>query len=170
MAEETAGNGAVAEETQGAQFAVQRIYLKDVSFESPNAPQIFADPGSPQLQLNMGQTVNKVGEDLFDVQLTVTLTCKIEDRNVYLVEVKQAGLFLAKGFEERALDYVLATQCPAIIFPYARQVVSDLIQSGGFAPFYIQPLNFDALYQEQLRRRAQGQQGEIDLTANVGNA
>ena len=171
MAEEQTSNGAAAAETTGgAQFAVQRIYIKDVSFESPNAPQVFAEQEQPKLQLNMAQTVNRVGEDNYEVVLTVTVTCTVGEKTVYLVEIKQAGVFLASGFDERNLDYVLATQCPAIIYPYARQTVSDLIQGGGFSPFYLQPLNFDALYQENLRRRAEQQAEGGSAAPEVGHA
>lgn len=168
---EQAENGAAAgaDTSTGAQFAVQRLYVKDVSFESPNAPQVFTEQNQPKLQMNMSQNVTALGEDTFEVVLALTLTCAVEEKTVYLAEVKQAGVFLVNGFDDRSKDFVLGSQCPNILYPYARQVVSDLIQSGGFPPFYLQPLNFDALYNEQLRRRAE-QQVQVATGPEAGNA
>lgn len=165
---EQAENGAGADATNSAQFAVQRLYVKDVSFESPNAPQVFAEQNQPQLQMNMSQNVSALGDDTFEVVLALTLTCAVGEKTIYLAEVKQAGVFLVGGFDDRSRDIVLGSQCPNILYPYARQIVSDLIQSGGFPPFYLQPLNFDALYTEQLRRRAEQQQAVAGPEA--GNA
>lgn len=171
MAEQEAGNGGATSENQtGVQFAIQRLYLKDVSFESPGAPQIFTEQAQPQLQLNMSQNVNALGDDNYEVVLALTLTCNAGEKTVYLVEVKQAGVFLVRGLDDRGRDYVLGSQCPTILYPYARQAVSDLIQGGGFPPFHLQPLNFEALYQEQLRRRAGQQQAGAAPAADAGNA
>lgn len=157
MAEQN--NGAVATNEQQAQFTIQKIYVKDISFEAPNAPQVFNEPGQPQLELNLNQKVGRVGEGLFEVVLAVTVTCKLADKTVYLAEVEQAGLFQLAGFDERTLDMMLGTYCPNVLFPYVRQTVGDLVASGGFPPFYLQPINFEALYAEGLRRRAEQAQG-----------
>ncbi|MDY0021867.1 protein-export chaperone SecB [Arenimonas caeni] len=166
MAEQN--NGAVAANEQQAQFTIQKIYVKDISFEVPNAPQVFNEPGQPQLELNLNQKVGRVAESLFEVVLEVTVTCKLADKTIYLAEVQQAGLFQLAGFDERTLDMMLGTYCPNVLFPYVRQTVGDLVASGGFPPFYLQPINFEALYAEGLRRRAE--QVQANQAPGAGNA
>ena len=155
MAEQNNGAAGVDQ----AQFAIQKIYVKDVSFEVPGAPQIYNEPGTPQLELSLNQKVARVGEGLFEVGLNITLTCKLGDKVVYLAEVEQAGLFGLAGFDDRTLDMMLGTYCPNVLFPYARQAIGDLVAQGGFPPFYLQPINFEALYADGLRRRAEAAQG-----------
>lgn len=152
MTEATAGNGT----SQGAQLSVHKIYVKDSSFEAPSAPAIFQDQGQPQISLNLSQKVANFAENMFEVVLTVTVTCKLADKTAYLAEVQQAGVFGLAGFDNPNREAVLSTYCPNVLFPYARQAVSDLIQNGGFPPFLMQPINFEQLYAEQVRRRAEG--------------
>ena len=140
-----------------AQFTVEKIYIKDVSFEAPNAPQVFNEQGQPQLNMNLNQKVGRLDGDLFEVILGVTLTCTLNEKTVYLAEVEQAGIFGLAGFDDRTLDMMLGTYCPNVLFPYVRQSISDLITNGGFPPFYMQPINFEALYAEGLRRRTDPQ-------------
>lgn len=163
MAEQN--NGAVGADQ--AQFAIQKIYVRDVSFEVPGAPQIFNEPGQPNLELNLNQKVARVGDGVFEVALGITLTCKLGEKVVYLAEVEQAGLFALAGFDDRTLDMMLGTYCPNVLFPYARQAVGELVAQGGFPPFYLQPINFEALYAEGLRRRAEAAQGGA---VEAGNA
>jgi preprotein translocase subunit SecB len=151
-----------------AQFTVEKIYVKDVSFEAPNAPQVFNEQGQPQLNMNLNQKVARLEGDLFEVVLGVTLTCTLNDKTVYLAEVEQAGIFGLAGFDDRTLDMMLGTYCPNVLFPYVRQSISDLITNGGFPPFYMQPINFEALYAEGLRRRAE-QAGPVAVSEG-GNA
>lgn len=153
MAENTPSNGAAE---IGAQLSLQKVYIKDASFEVPGAPQIFQEQGQPQVQLNLQQQVGLLAENVYEVVLTVTVTCKLEEKTAYLAEVQQAGVFGVSGFDAQSRDTVLATYCPNVLFPYARQVVSDLIQNGGFPPFLLQPINFEALYAENARRQAEG--------------
>jgi preprotein translocase subunit SecB len=164
MAEQN--NGAAGADQ--AQFTIQKIYVRDVSFEVPGAPQIFNEPGQPQLELNLNQKVGRVAEGVFEVALGITLTCKLGEKTVYLAEVEQAGLFGLAGFDDRTLDMMLGTYCPNVLFPYARQAIGDLVAQGGFPPFYLQPINFEALYAEGLRRRAEAGQG--GSVAEAGNA
>ena len=152
MAEITTTNGAAE---AGAQLSLQKVYIKDASFEVPGAPQIFQEQGQPQVQLNLQQQVGMLAENVYEVVLTVTVTCKLEEKTAYLAEVQQAGVFGVTGFDAQTRDTVLATYCPNVLFPYARQIVSDLIQNGGFPPFLLQPINFETLYAEQARRQAQ---------------
>ena len=153
----------------GAQFTVEKIYVKDVSFEAPNAPQVFNEQGQPQLNMNLNQKVARLEGDIFEVVLGVTLTCTLNDKTVYLAEVAQAGIFGLSGFDDRTLDMMLGTYCPNVLFPYVRQSISDLITNGGFPPFYMQPINFEALYAEGLRRRSEQQPGSVAM-AEGGNA
>ena len=144
---------------QQAQFSVEKIFVKNVSFEAPNAPHIFNEQGQPQLNMDLNQKVARLADNAFEVALAVTLTCRLNDKTVYLAEVEQAGVFGLAGFDDRTLDMMLGTYCPNVLFPYVRQAVSDLILAGGFPPFYLQPINFEALYAEGLRRRAEAAQG-----------
>jgi len=172
MSEENT-NGAVApvDAATGPSFTVEKIYVKDVSFESPNAPAVFNDAVQPELQLNLNQRVQRLGESAFEVVLAVTLTCKAGEKTAYVAEVQQAGVFGLVGLDPQSIDVLLGTQCPNILFPYVRSLVSELIQAGGFPPFFLQPINFEALYAETLRQRAQ--QGETQSLADsepAGNA
>jgi preprotein translocase subunit SecB len=171
MSEETT-NGAVApvDAATGPAFTVEKIYVKDVSFESPNAPAVFNEAVQPELQLNLNQRVQRLGENAFEVVLAVTLTCKAGDKTAYVAEVQQAGVFGLVGLDPQSIDVLLGTQCPNILFPYVRSLVSELIQAGGFPPFFLQPINFEGLYAETLRQRQE--QGETSLADSepAGNA
>ncbi|HET6631454.1 MAG TPA: protein-export chaperone SecB [Rhodanobacteraceae bacterium] len=160
MAENTsAGNGqapiSAGEQAQQPQLNLQKVYVRDASFEVPNAPQVFQEQGQPQIQLNLAQKAANVAEGVHEVVLTLTVTCTLNDRTAYLAEVHQAGIFGATGFDAQNLAAVLGTYCPNVLFPYARQVLSDMVLNGGFPPFLLQPINFDALYAEQQKQQAQ---------------
>lgn len=157
MAEEipAQGNGQAAPQMQ---MALQKIYARDVSFEVPNAPKVFQEEGQPQVQLNLSHKATPLEGDNYEVVLTLTVTCTINERTAYLAEVHQAGVFSFVGFGQQDLSLVLATYCPNTLFPYARQAISDLVLNGGFPPLLLQPINFDALYAEQQRQ----QQTQID--------
>ena len=136
----------------------------------PGAPAIYSENVQPELQLNLNQRVQRLNENAFEVVLGVTLTCKAGDKVAYVAEVQQAGVFGLVGLEPQAVDGLLGTQCPNILFPYIRQLLSDLIQAGGFPPFFLQPINFDGLYAETLRQRAaQGEGGELANAEPAGN-
>jgi len=156
-----------------ATFQVEKIYVKDVSFEAPGAPQIFNEAGQPELQMNLNQKVQRLSDTAFEVVLGVTLTCNMSGKTAYLAEVQQAGVFTLAGFEDQGIDAMLGTQCPNLLYPYAATTVANLIQAGGFPPFFMQPINFEGLYAENLRQRAlQGASGNAGLggTETVGNA
>lgn len=172
MADETlngAGTADAATTAATAQLSINRIYLKDASFEAPGSPQVFAEQGQPQLQLNLSQKVATIADNTYEVLLTVTVTCTLNDKTAYLAEVQQAGLFGALGFDPKGLESVLSTYCPSALFPYARQAVSEMVTAGGFPPLFLQPINFDQLYADQLRRR-EGEAGAEGAAAPVGNA
>ena len=150
------------------QLVLQKIYVKDVSFEAPNAPQIFRDIDEneqPQVQLNLGQKATDLGENLYEVVLSLTLTCTVGTRTAYLAEVEQAGLFSIGGFSESDHAGIVGSYCPNLLFPYARQVISSMVLEGGFPPFLLQPINFDALFAEQQRRNMSGEEAPAQLNS-----
>jgi preprotein translocase subunit SecB len=150
------------EQQSEKQFMVHRIYTKDLSYESPNAPEIFRQEWQPKHELNLNTKVNKQGDDLYEVVLTVTVTTKIADKTALIVEVHQAGLFGAQGFPEPELGPLLGAYCPNLLFPYAREVVSDLVTKGSFPQLVLQPVNFDALFaqhQQQMSEQVEGESG-----------
>jgi preprotein translocase subunit SecB len=163
----TTGNGAAP---TGPSFTVEKLYIKDVSFEAPGTPQVFNEQGQPQLQMNLNQRVQRLSDEAFEVVLGVTLTCTIGEKTAYLAEVQQAGVFGLSGFDEMTLDVMLGTHCPNALYPYARQTVSDLITAGGFPPFLLQPINFEALYAENVRQRAAQVGDGLAGTETIGNA
>jgi preprotein translocase subunit SecB len=160
MAENIA-NGQANGQASQPQLVLQKIYVKDASFEAPNAPQVFQEIGEsdqqPQVQLNLGHKANDLGNDVYEVVLSLTLTCNMGERTAYLAEVHQAGIFGIEGFNDADRDGILGSYCPNLLFPYARQMVSSMVQEGGFPPFLLQPINFDALYAEQQRRSLSGE-------------
>ena len=153
MADEATNGAAGADASVGAQFNVQKLYLKNVSFESPGAPAVFQEQASPNLQINLNQKVAALDESTYEVVLSITLTCTVNDKTAYLAEVDQAGVFGLVGFDANSLDMMLGTHCPNVLFPYARHALGELISQGGFPPFLLQPLNFEGIYAENLRRR-----------------
>lgn len=134
------------------EFALKRIYVKDISFEAPNSPSIFIEEWKPQSNLNLNSKVNKLENDTYEVVLSVTVTAKDEDKTVFLVEVEQAGIFFLKNFPEMEMGHMLRAYCPNILFPYAREVVSDLVNKGSFPQLLLHPVNFDALYNQHLQQ------------------
>ncbi|WP_347987963.1 protein-export chaperone SecB [Methylomonas sp. AM2-LC] len=145
-------------ETNGAndkQFAIQKIYTKDISYETPNAPKIFTQQWEPTLDLNLGTHVDTLENSIYEVTLRITVTVKIGESTAYLVEVNQAGIFSIAGFSDQELGPMLGSFCPNIIFPYAREVVSDLVSKGGFPQLILTPVNFDALYVQHLQQAQQ---------------
>jgi len=164
-------NAVAAEANNGPAFTVEKIYVKDVSFESPNSPTIFNENVQPDLQLNLNQKVQRLSENAFEVVLGVTLTCKAGDKTAYVAEVEQAGVFGLIGLEPQAIDVLLGTQCPNILFPYVRSMVSALTRAGVSPPFYLQPINFEGLYAETLRQRQQQADGaSLADSEPAGNA
>jgi preprotein translocase subunit SecB len=136
------------------QFLVQRIYTKDISFEAPNTPQLFQENWSPQINVGLGSEVNKVNEELLELVLKVSVEAKHEEKTVFLVEIQQAGLFAIQGFNEQEADALMGVAAPNVLFPYAREVVSDLVTRGSFPQFVLQPVNFEAIYAQQRQAKA----------------
>jgi preprotein translocase subunit SecB len=137
------------------QFSIQKIYTKDISFETPESPKIFTEKWEPSVDFNLGTNVESMEDNLYEVSLTVTVTVKTADKTAYLVEVCQAGIFTLKGFTEQETGSMVGSFCPNILFPYAREVVSDLVAKGGFPQLLLAPVNFDALYSQHLQQAPQ---------------
>jgi len=141
----------MSEEQQAdRQFAIQRIYTKDISFESPNAPQVFISEWEPKINVDLSTEIQALSQDTIQVVLTVNVVAKHEEKTAFLVEVQQAGIFLAKGFSEEELGPLMGIGAPNALYPYAREVVSDLITRGSFPQFTLQPVNFEQMYAQQM--------------------
>lgn len=138
-----------------SQFAIQRIFLKDASLESPQTPAVFKEKDwDPKLDVEMNTKTAALEEGLHEVVLDITVTAKINDKTAFLVQVQQAGVFVVHGVSGDALERTLGSFCPNILYPYAREAVTDLIQRGGFPPVYLAPVNFDAMFEQYKRREA----------------
>ena len=142
------------------QFAIQRIYIKDLSFESPNAPTAFVQNWTPEISVGLQTQINTLDENNYEVVLTVNVEAKHEDNTIYLVEVQQAGIFLANNIPQEQLGPLLGIGAPNALFAYAREVVSDLTTRGTFAPFVLQPVKFEAMYAQQAAQAQEQQQTE----------
>jgi preprotein translocase subunit SecB len=136
------------------EFALERIYVKDLSFESPRAPEIFRGAWQPQIQLDINTRTTPLGEDRYEVVLTVTAHAKsAEGQSLMIVEVQQGGVFRVRGLDEERLRRILATHCPGILFPYVREAVDTLVVKGGFPALMLAPVNFDAMYDEAVKQQ-----------------
>ncbi|HQO17167.1 MAG TPA: protein-export chaperone SecB, partial [Methylotenera sp.] len=136
-------------------FSIEKIYVKDASLEIPNAPQIFTDRTQPQVGIELSNAAQALDEGVFEVALKVTVTSKIADKTVFLVEVTQAGIFQIRNVPEENLDMIIGITCPNILFPYVREAVSDLIVRAGFLPVLLNPIIFEALYAQQKQQQAE---------------
>ncbi|MEE9444630.1 MAG: protein-export chaperone SecB [Cocleimonas sp.] len=147
------------------QFAIERIYVKDISFEAPNSPAVFTQDWDPDTNLNLNTDVNSLGEDHYEVELKVTVTVKDKEGKIaFLVEVVQAGAFMIKGYPEEQLDHLLASFCPSQLFPYAREVISNLVSKGSFPEMHLSPINFDALYAQRMEEKGQAESDTEETT------
>lgn len=154
MTEQTQNNAVATEEAQEAVLQIQRIYVKDVSFEAPNLPHIFQQEWKPQLNFNLSTEAKELGDNLYEVVLNISAETTLEDSNdvAFICEVKQAGVFTISGLEDIQLAHCLTAQCPNMLFPYARELIASLVNRGTFPALNLSPVNFDALFMEQLRR------------------
>ncbi len=152
MADENAQNS--NQQAAGPQFSVQRIYLKDASFEAPATPVIFTKQWKPEINLDLNTRTKNLGENHYEVVLTLTVTAKVEEETAFLVEVQQAGIFLIAGLGEAELGHTLGAFCPNILFPYARESVDSLAIKGSFPALMLAPVNFEALYAQRMQQQA----------------
>ncbi len=137
------------------QFAIQKIYIKDVSFESPNSPAMFTQEWQPEVNLDMNTNTQLLNEGVYEVVLSLTATVKNAEQTAFLVEIQQAGIFTINGFAEKDMGHMLGSFCPNVLFPYAREAVSDLVTKGGYPPLILAPVNFDALYAQHMAQQQQ---------------
>lgn len=131
-------------------FGIQRIYIKNLSFEAPHAPEIFRTDWTPEVNLDLDTSVSQISAGVYEVVLNVTVTVKAKEKTAFLVEIHQAGIFTITGFPAEQVQPMLGSFCPNILFPYVREAVSDIVNRGTFPPLYLAPVNFDALYQQYL--------------------
>jgi preprotein translocase subunit SecB len=156
MADDKPSESNAQQQASTGQLAIQKIYIKDLSFEAPNTPAVFTEKLNPTVDIHFSNETKDLGENQHEVVLSVTVTVKQDERNVYLIEVKQAGIFTISGFPVEHLPGILATACPNILFPYAREVISDIVTKGGFPQILLAPVNFDMLYAQELQRLKPG--------------
>ncbi len=140
-------------------FSIQRIYLKDLSLELPNAPQILLEQGQPQVDVQLNLNAEMVQEGLYEAVVTATVTTKVNDKVLFLVEAKQAGLFEIRNVPQDQLQPIIAIACPQIVYPYLRATVADVINRTGFPAVHLTEVNFQAMYEAQLQQAAAGQVG-----------
>ena len=142
-------------EEQSPQFSIQRIYLKDLSLEAPNSPQSFTQEWQPEINLEMNTQSQELGEDVYEVVLTLTVTAKNDGETAFLIEAQQAGIFVVSGMEEAETHHALGAFCPNILFPYARETIDSLVVKASFPALMLAPVNFDALFAQQLEKLQQ---------------
>jgi preprotein translocase subunit SecB len=151
---ENGGNGAGGDR----QFALELVYVRDLSFEAPNAPEVYReDQSDTQVNMNLQNGHKVVGKDEYEVTLSISLHATVGERTMFMVELEQAGLFRISGFDENSMRQLISSTCPATLFPYARESISSTIARGGFPAILLQPINFDALYAQ-----AEAERGRAD--------
>jgi preprotein translocase subunit SecB len=138
---------------QGAGFAIERIYVKDLSLENPGAPQSFQLTEQPQVEVGMRTRGEQIGQDVYEFVLTLTVTATVGGKTLFLVEASQAGVFAIRGVPPDQLQPVMAINCPNVLFPYARETIADATMRAGFPPVHLAPINFEALYQQQIAQQ-----------------
>ena len=148
MSQETGAPGKAAAAEQPL-FQIEKLYVKDLSLEVPNAPQIFMGAEPPQLEIQIGQQAAQFSDGLYDVVVTVTVTARAGDKTIFLAEVAQGGIFTARGIPQADLEPLLAIGCPTILYPYAREAISDLVTRAGFPAVVLQPVSFEQMYMQR---------------------
>ncbi|MDE2442151.1 MAG: protein-export chaperone SecB [Betaproteobacteria bacterium] len=145
-------------------FGIEKLYVKDLSVEVPNAPEVFLEREQPQVEIQLNSSGRGVGEGVFEVVLTVTVTAKMGEKTVFLVEVGQAGIFRIQNVPDEQMEPLIAVACPNILFPYAREAVSDAVSRAGFQPIVLQPVNFEGMYMQRLQQQAEsGAPAEVSI-------
>ena len=155
----------MADQEQTPVFQIQRMYLKDLSLEQPNSPQILLEQQQPQVEINLGMAAAPVGEGIFEVTVTATVTAKVSDKTLFLVEAKQAGIFEIRNVPEEQMQGIISIVCPQMIYPYLRAIVSDVCTRAGFPPILLTEVNFQAMFEaQQAQAAAQGNGGSRIIT------
>ncbi len=164
MAEEQ--QAAAQEQNQQPVFTIEKIYIKDASLEVPNAPHVFLQQEAPQVGIELSNAGRAIGDGVFEVEITVTVTSKAEENVVFLVEVAQAGIFQIRNVPNENIEAILGITCPNILFPYAREAVSDLVTRAGFPAVLLNPINFEALFAQQKQQQMQQQAEQAGATTH----
>ena len=157
----TASKGSAASpspenQSQGPGFGIEKLFLKDVSVEVPNSPEIFTNREAPQINIELNNNAKPLADGFYEVALQITVTSKQADKTAFLIDVTQAGIFAVKNVPEENIEPVMAITCPNILFPYAREAISDLVIKAGFSPVLLNPINFETLYMQQKQQQAGG--------------
>ena len=163
MTEQSSAPSAASTESKDPSFSIQRIYLKDLSLEQPNAPEIFLVVAEPQVQIEADVAVKRISDELFEVALTSTMTARIEGKVLFLVEANQAGIFEFRNIPAEQIDPMLGITCPTILYPYLRSNIADVISRAGFQPIHLNEINFHGMYEHRLM---QAQQATGDSTGD----
>jgi len=154
-------------EQQAPVFSIEKVYAKDISLESPNAPQVFLERENPTIEMQLHSEASNIEEGLYNVVLTVTVTAKLGEKTMFLVEAGQGGIFQIRNIPQENIDPILSVACPNILFPYVRETISDLVTRAGFPPVLLAPVNFEGMYQQRLQAQQEPQQthqsGEIPI-------
>ncbi|WP_199610404.1 protein-export chaperone SecB [Flocculibacter collagenilyticus] len=153
MTDQANTNAAAQEEQANPQFAIQRIYAKDISFETPKSPDVFKMEWKPEVKMDLDTKSSKLEDGVFEVVLSLTVTTKVGDTTAFLCEVSQAGIFTIAEMQDQQLAHMLGAYCPNILFPYARETVSNLVNRGTFPQLNLSPVNFDALFMQAMQQR-----------------
>ena len=141
-------NNAATEQPSGPQFAIQRTFIKDLSFETPMGVKVFTQAFQPKVKMDVNTRGNSIAEGVHEIVLTLTITAKVEENTAYIVELQQAGIFAINGFPKEQMAHVLGAVCPNFLFPYAREAVDSIVVKGGFPPLSIAPIDFDAIFRQ----------------------
>jgi preprotein translocase subunit SecB len=153
----------MADDNNAPVFQIQRVYLKDLSLEQPNSPQILLEQAQPQVDINLNLAAEPVAEGVYEVSVTATVTTTLKDKTLFLVEAKQAGIFEIRNIPEDQLQPIIGIACPQIVYPYLRAVVSDICTRAGFPPVVLAEVNFQAMYEAQQQQQAAGQAAGANL-------
>ena len=145
--------GQAQDQAPAQQFVLQKVYLKDMSFETPNSPEVFTEKWEPTVNIELKTNGKALAPDVHEVVLGITVTAKVSEKVAYLAEVHQAGVFALSGFSDQELGPLLGSYCPNLLFPFAREAISDLVLKGGFPQMLLQPVNFDAIYQDHIKEQ-----------------
>ena len=157
----------MADDNQNPVFQIQRMYLKDLSLEQPNSPQILLEQAQPQVDINLGLGAEPIAEGIYEVSVTATVTTKVGEKTLFLVEAKQAGIFEIRNIPQEQLQPIIGIACPGIIYPYLRAIVSDICTRAGFPPVMLAEVNFQAMYEaQQAQQAAQGGNGSGIILPN----
>ena len=162
-----AATQATQEESKLPKLEIQKIYLKDASWEAPSSPSSFQQQWSPEINVEIKNQANRHGDNLYEVVVHINITCRNQKKVAFIIELEQAGLFIIENISDQERERVIGTICPGTIFPYARENIDNLAVKGGFAPVQLAPINFEALYQQALESKKQQEQQQQESASRV---